>query len=290
MVNSVKIIDVTARDGLQDAGGYVPISDKVQLVQGLYQAGVHSIEVTSFVHPRWIPLLADGEKVLAEVHEIPAEWIALVPNVKGVRRAIAAGARTVTLVVSASESHNRANLNRSREETLAILQDAAALARQAGLRVRGAISTAFECPFEGKVPLGAVVDMAERYCRMGVDELGLADTFGTATPTLVKERVGVLRQALNTVPLALHLHDRLGWGLDNVEVAYDAGVRIFEAALGGLGGCPYAPGAAGNLDIEKLVGYFHARGIVTGIDLSRLPPLRKRLLGVIDRKLPPPTL
>ncbi|OLZ09031.1 hydroxymethylglutaryl-CoA lyase [Sulfobacillus thermosulfidooxidans] len=284
----VKIVDVTPRDGLQDATGYVPVADKVALARDLFHAGIHAVEVASFVHPRWVPLLADGEAVLSQLQDLPGEWIALAPNLKGVERAMAAGANTVTLVVSASESHNKANLNRSRDETLSQLTEATRRAHEAGLKVRGAISTAFECPFEGVVPINSVAFIAERYCDMGVDELGIADTLGTATPIQVKQRVCVVQSIAPKIPLALHLHDRLGWGLANVAMAYEHGVRIFESALAGLGGCPYAPGAAGNLDTEKLVTFFQAQGLATHIDVSQLPWIRQRLLNVIAQQLAPP--
>ena len=286
-MDPVRITDVTPRDGLQDASGYVPVEDKVALIKGLYAAGIHTIEVTSFVHPKWIPLLSDGDQLLSQIQGLSGQWVALAPNAKGVSRAIAAGVHTVTLVVSASESHNRANLNRSQKETLALLADATHLAHRAGLRVRGAISTAFACPFEGVVPLSSVLKVAEAYVAMGVDELGLADTIGTATPVQVKERVLALRD-LTYLPIGLHLHDRFGWALSNVAMAYEYGIRLFESAVAGLGGCPYAPGAAGNLDTERLVTFFHSQGIETGIDVSRLEAVRKAVIAVLERRLPPP--
>ncbi len=289
-MDAVRITDVTPRDGLQDALGYVPVEDKVALVNGLYAAGIRTIEVTSFVHPKWIPLLPDGDQLLSRVQGLNVEWVALVPNAKGVSRASRAGAHTVTLVVSASESHNRANLNRSQKETLTLLEEATLLARKVGLRVRGAISTAFACPFEGIVPLSSVQKVVEAYLKMGVDELGIADTIGTATPAQVKQRVLALRDMTQSVPIGLHLHDRFGWALANVAMAYEYGVRMFESAVAGLGGCPYAPGAAGNLDTERLVAFFHAQGIETGIDVSRLEAVRKDLLAVLERRLPAPSI
>jgi len=285
---AVRIIDVTPRDGLQDATGYVPVPDKVQLIQGLFGAGVQAIEVTAFVSPRWSPFIADGEEVLGQLRDHRGEWIALVPNVRGVQRAIRAGVDAVTLVVSASESHNRANLNRSRDETLNLLQDAARLARQQGLRIRGAVSTAFDCPFEGRVALSAVLEVVARYLAMGVDEIILADTLGTATPRLIKERVQAMKAVAPEKTVGLHLHDRRGWGLANVAVAYEYGVQEFEAALGGLGGCPYAPGSAVNLDLERLVEFFEAQGISTGIAGDRLVEVRQRVLSVIAQGLPAP--
>ena len=287
-MEQVIIMDVTPRDGLQDAEGYVPVEDKVALIQGLVEAGVHSVEVTSFVHPTWIPLLADGDRLVPLLRRLNGEWIALAPNERGVERAMASGVSGVTLVASASESHNRANLNHSRTETLAILRRAAERARSAGLKVRGAVSTAFDCPFEGTVPIASVMTVVEAYLAMGVAEIGIADTIGTANPAVVKERVRTVNDVRGTVPLSLHLHDRYGWALANVSIACEYGVRHFETALGSLGGCPYAPGAAGNLDTEKLASFFAAQGIAADIDLAKLATVRERLFRVLSQRLSVP--
>ncbi len=286
----VIITDVTPRDGLQDATGFVPLDEKAALVEGIVSAGLRHVEVTSFVHPKWIPMLADGEELLKALPtNLRERFVALAPNVKGVERAAAAGIRSVMLVASASESHNRSNLNRSREETIEILKVAASTAKQRGIAVHGAISVAFDCPFEGRVPLKNVVDMAEAYGEMGVEQLNLADTIGTATPRLVKERIRAIQEAIGKdIPLALHLHDRFGWGLANVAMAFDVGVRRFESALGGLGGCPYAPDAPGNMDTERLVEFFEAEGINTGINRERLGEVRQRILSVVAQGLKPP--
>lgn len=284
----VRILDVTPRDGLQDASSYVPVAEKVALIEGLVAAGVRMVEVTSFVHPKWIPLLVDGDEVVPRLSHLSGDWVALVPNLQGLERAIAAGVRTVTLVASASESHNKANLNRSRFETMAMLTDVARIAHEQGLQVRGAISTAFTCPFEGEVPLVEVMRIAESYLAMGVDHLGVADTLGTATPMMVKERIAALNGVRGEVPLSLHLHDRFGWALANVTMGMECGVDEFESALGSLGGCPYAPGAAGNLDTMKLVEFFAAQGVDTGIDVGLLGGVQNRLFEVLSRNLPPP--
>lgn len=286
----VIITDVTPRDGLQDAPGFVPLDQKAALVEGLVSAGLPRVEVTSFVNPKWIPLLADGDDLLKVLPaDLRDRWVALAPNVKGVERAATCGVPCVMLVASASESHNRANLNRSRQDTIEGLKSAAALAKQLGITVHGAISVAFDCPFEGQVPLENVVQIAEAYGEMGVEQVNLADTIGTATPRLIKERVRAIQASIGKdIPLALHLHDRFGWGLANVAIAFDAGVRRFESALGGLGGCPYAPDAPGNLDTERLVEFFEAQGIDTGIDRERLGEVRQRILSVVARGLKPP--
>lgn len=281
----VLITDVTPRDGLQDAVGHVPLDDKVALVRGLVAAGIRTVEATAFVHPKWVPMLTDGDALLPRLRDLGATLVALVPNERGVQRALDAGASRVTLVASASESHNRANLNRSRNETWEVLRSAARRAHEGGLQVRGAISTAFDCPFEGTVPVADVVSAAERYLEIGVDEIGLADTIGTATPAAVRDRVRAL-VGLSSVPLALHLHDRYGWALANVAIARELGVQRFESALGGLGGCPYAPGAAGNLDTELLVAFFFAQGELPEIDRDALARARERLQAVLAKRLP----
>lgn len=289
MTEALVITDVTPRDGLQDATGFVPIEDKVALVEGLASAGFTHIEVTSFMHPLRIPMLPDGDLLVPRVAHLSEYLVALAPNIRGVERAVVAGVPAVMLVASASESHNRANLNRSRTETIAILAEAARYAHSHGLRVHGAISTAFECPFEGSVPVGQVAEMAEAYQQMGVETLNLADTLGTATPRMVKERIRVLQEVTDAaIPLGLHLHDRQGWALANVAMAYEWDVRHFESALGGLGGCPYAPGAAGNIDTERLIAFFEAQGIDTGVDLDGLASIRRQLLSVIAKRLPVP--
>ena len=284
----VKITDVTPRDGLQDASGYVPLENKLALVKGLYGAGIRSIEATAFVRSQRIPFLPDGDQLLGLVQDLDAEWVALVPNPKGVGRAIRAGADTVTIVVSASESHNRANLNRSQSETLDLLRESTLMAHEAGLHVRGAVSTAFACPFEGNIPWRQVEKVMEAYLQMGVDELSIADTIGTATPLEVKDRVSKIRALATKLPPGIHLHARFGWALANVAMAYEYGVRRFESALAGLGGCPYAPGAAGNLDTEHLVMFFHAQGIETGINDSLLKTVKNDLIEVLNKHLPPP--
>lgn len=284
-MHQITIVDVTPRDGLQDASGYVPVEDKVALIEGLVAAGVRVVEVASFVHPKWIPLLADADSVVPRLSHLSIDRVSLAPNERGVVRAAAAGSTSVTLVASASEGHNRANLNKSRAETLAELRQAVKRARDAGLRVRGAISTSFDCPFDGVVPLQNVLYMAEGYLDMGVDELSIADTIGSATPNGVEDRVKALNGIRGAVPLSLHLHDRNGQALDNVAVGLHLGVTCFESALGSLGGCPYAPGAAGNLDTEHLVQFIERQGLGTGINLEALAPVRERLLKVLARRL-----
>ncbi|MCL6561758.1 MAG: hydroxymethylglutaryl-CoA lyase [Firmicutes bacterium] len=289
--DEITLIDVTARDGLQDAEGFVPLDAKLALLRGVAEAGFKMVEATSFVHPRWVPKLADADEVYDGVRDIPGvEWIALVPNRRGFERALAHRVQSITVVCSASDAHNRANLNRSREETLHELGELVVEAHRHQVRVRGAISTAFDCPFSGPVALGEVMAVAEAYLEMGVDEMSLADTLGTANPKSVGQRVRALNQIRGRTPLSLHLHDRFGWALANVAMALEAGVEHLECALGGLGGCPFAPGAAANLDAERLIPFLEAMGIRTGIDLEKVREVREALWVVLEQRLPIPAV
>lgn len=287
MHESVTLVDVTARDGLQDAAGFVPTAAKQNLLQGIRRAGFRQAEATSFVHPRWVPMLPDAEAVMRYVATLShVEWIALVPNRRGWERALAVGGmQAITVVCSASELHNQANLNHSREDTLAEVEAVIVAAHVHGLRIRGAISTAFDCPFAGEVPVADVLWVVERYLAMGVDVLSVADTLGTAHPQAIRQKVAAINAVRDKVPLSLHLHDRQGWALANVTMALELGLRQFESALGGLGGCPYAPGAAGNLDAERLVPFLEAQGFVTGIDLQALAEVRQTILETVAKGL-----
>jgi hydroxymethylglutaryl-CoA lyase len=267
----VRVVDVGPRDGLQNESAFVPTPEKLRLVELLADAGLREIEATAFVHPKWIPALADAEAVLAGVpRDRGVRYAALIPNLRGYERAVS-GTRPdeVVLVCSASEGHNRANLNRSTDESLADLATVAARAKADGIGLRGAISTSFWCPFDGRTPEARVREVAAAYAAMGVDEIVLADTLGQADPDHaavlaadVRERVGL--------PVALHLHDTYGMALACIYAALEVGVGARAAALGGLGGCPYCPGASGNLATERLVYMLHRLGIETGVDEAKL--------------------
>jgi hydroxymethylglutaryl-CoA lyase len=284
----VTVVDVTPRDGLQDADHFVQSEQKLAFINSLLDAGVKAIEATSFMHPKWIPQLADADYVASHLPQHAGVlYSALIPNMRGYERARAANIQEVVLVVSASESHNRANLNRSIEESLAQLREVAARARHDGMPVRGAIATAFGCPFEGKVDPEAVLRIVQAYAEMGVQMVSLADTIGVGNPYQVFTMFQRVRQELpEHMPLAAHFHDREGYGLANVFAALQAGVTTFDAAIGGLGGCPYAPGAPGNLSTETLVEYLEAMGFATGISLTKLAAARKQLLEDLARGEP----
>ncbi len=278
--SQVTVVDVTPRDGLQDADRFLTSEQKLAFIGVLIDAGIRAIEVTSFMHPKWIPQLADADYVATHLPQHPnVLYSALIPNMRGYERARIAHIPEVTLVISASESHNRANLNRSVEESLGQLREVAERARGDGIAVRGAIATSFGCPFEGKVAPEAVLRIVRAYAEMEVQQVSLADTIGVGNPHQVYDLFQQTRQELpENVTLSAHFHDRAGYGLANVFAAIQAGVTTFDAAIGGLGGCPYAPGAPGNLSTETLVEYLEAMGFATGISLSALAAAREQLL------------
>jgi hydroxymethylglutaryl-CoA lyase len=280
---SITIVDVTPRDGLQDADHLITTEQKLQLVRDLLDAGVRQIEVTSFVHPVWVPQMADADQVAVSLpRQAGVTYRALVPNMRGYERARAAGITEILLVVSASEAHNRANLNRSIAETLAQLSEVVAHAKSDGIALCGAISTAFGCPFEGFVSSSAVARIARAYAEMGVQHIALADTIGVGNPRQVYELFCDIRKELpSTVVLTGHFHDRQGYGLANVFAAIQAGVTRFDAALGGLGGCPYAPGAPGNLATEALVDFVEQMGFATHISSEKLALARVHVLDAL---------
>jgi hydroxymethylglutaryl-CoA lyase len=281
-----RVVEVGPRDGLQNEKTLVPTERKLALIERLADAGLGEIEATAFVHPKWIPALADAEAVLAGRPSRPGlRYAALIPNLRGYERAIS-GARPdeVVLVCSASEGHNRANLNRSTAESLAELARVAARARADGLGVRGAISTSFWCPFDGRTPEARALEVARAYADMGVDEVVLADTLGQADPSHVAALAAEAMARL-PVPVGLHLHDTHGMALAAVYAALEVGVTTFDAAIGGLGGCPYCPGAAGNLATEDLVYMLHRLGIATGVDESKLLVAARFAAELVGRPL-----
>ncbi|HLX56241.1 MAG TPA: hydroxymethylglutaryl-CoA lyase [Ktedonobacteraceae bacterium] len=286
--SQVTVVDVTPRDGLQDADHFVATEQKLAFINALMDAGVKAIEVTSFMHPRWIPQLADADYVATHLQVRPGViYSALIPNMRGYERARTANIEEITLVVSASESHNRANLNRSVDESLMQLRQVAERARGDGVTVRGAVATSFGCPFEGKVAPEAVLRIVLAYAEMGVQQVSLADTIGVGNPYQVFTLFQLTRSKLpENISLSAHFHDRAGYGLANVFAALQAGVTTFDAAIGGLGGCPYAPGAPGNLSTETLVEYLEAMGFATGISLDKLAAAREQLMEDLARGEP----
>ncbi|MFP5310116.1 MAG: hydroxymethylglutaryl-CoA lyase [Actinomycetes bacterium] len=282
----VTIVEVGPRDGLQNEPDVVPTDVKVEFVDRLARTGLKVVEATSFVHPRWVPQLADGAEVLARV-DVPAgvRTPVLVPNVKGLEAALAAGAREVAVFGAASEGFSRANLNRTVAESLEMFAPVVTTAKDAGLRVRGYVSTVLGCPFDGAVPHDAVVRVTTSLLEQGVDEVSLGDTIGVGTAGEVQALLGALVDA--GVPLdvlAVHMHDTYGQGLANTLAAFEAGVTIADTSAGGLGGCPYAPGAKGNLATEDLVYALHGSGVDTGVDLDALVDVTAWMAGELGRE------
>lgn len=280
---TVTVVEVGLRDGLQNEARTLSTLDKAELFSGLATTGLGRIEVTSFVSAKWVPQLGDADELL-RIIEPPSgmRLTALVPNRYGLERAIAAGLSEVTLVCSASDSHNRANLNQSTEETLTALADVIGRARERGMLVRATISTAFGGPHREEVPHQTVLRIAERYVSLGASEVVLADTVGAATPLQVEKLFQSVAEKVPGVPLAAHFHDTHGVGLTNVVAALGVGVAVFDSSIGGMGGCPYAPGARGNVATEDLVYLLEAMGVATGIDLDALvkvSSLVERLVG-----------
>ena len=283
----VTVYEVGPRDGLQNEPGVMPSAAKVAWVARLVEAGLRRIEVTSFVSPRWIPQLADADEVARAVPRRPGVvYSALVPNLRGFERFRAAGLAVAAFFVSASETHNRRNVNRGIAEHLEGFRPVAEQARAHGVRLRCYVSTVCGCPYEGDVPLAAVVDLVRRVRALGADEISLGDTIGVGTPGQVRALVGAVAGEVPLEAVALHLHDTYGRALANASAGFEAGVRTFDAAAGGLGGCPYAPGASGNVASEDVVDLFERSGVATGVDLERLVDATAWLEGVLGRPLP----
>jgi hydroxymethylglutaryl-CoA lyase len=268
----VCIYEVGPRDGLQNEPETVPTDAKLELVRRLAAAGLRRIEVTSFVSPKWIPQLADGEALAAALPELRGvRFSALVPNEQGYARFRAAGSIDMAAVfLSASETHNRKNLNCSIAEQLERIRPVAERARADGVALRAYVSTVCGCPYEGTVAIGAVTDLVQKLRALGVAEISLGDTIGVGVPSGVHALVAAVAGVAPLDGVALHLHDTYGRALANVAAGYEAGVRTFDAALGGLGGCPYAPGASGNVATEDVVDLFERSGVATGISLDAL--------------------
>jgi hydroxymethylglutaryl-CoA lyase len=283
----VRVVEVGPRDGLQNESAAVDTATKVAFVDALSDAGLRHIEVTAFVSPRWVPQMADAEDVCRSIRRAAGvTYTALVPNVTGLERAIAAGLQEVAIFAAASETFSRRNVNQSIEQSLATYRDVAREAEAAGIRVRAYLSTAFGCPYEGAVDPGRVHDVAARLLGLGAYEVAVSDTIGIAHPGQVWEVLDVLTPALPIDRIALHFHDTRGTALANVLAALERGVTTFDASTGGLGGCPYAPGAAGNLATEDLVNLLDGLGIESGVRLEALVAAGALVERAVGHRLP----
>jgi hydroxymethylglutaryl-CoA lyase len=283
----VTICEVGTRDGFQIEPDFIPTERKIEVVDLLTEAGVPRIEVTSFVHPKAVPQLRDAEAVMAAIRRRPGtRYAALVPNDKGAARAVDAGVDAIHTVVSASESHNLANVNMTIAESIDKLRAVAQIAARAGVPVQCGISTSFGCPFEGEVPLARLESVVARLVDLGARGIGLADTTGMANPRQVGDVLDALIPRFPGVEWTLHTHDTRAMAIPNILVALERGVTNIDASIGGLGGCPFAPGASGNVCTEDLVHCLHAMGVATGIDLDRLVAVSRRVEQLVGRPLP----
>jgi hydroxymethylglutaryl-CoA lyase len=286
--DEVSIYEVGPRDGLQNEKAVLPTDRKLELIEGAVEAGIRRIEVTSFVDPRWIPALADHAEVARGVHRRDdVVYSALVPNMRGLDGASRAGMREVAVFMAASETHNRKNINKSTDEALATYRTVVDEALARGMRVRGYVSCVYGCPYEGTVPLEHVQRVAHGLLELGIYELSLGDTIGVGTPRQVEYVLrGLMQGGLGLDQLAVHFHDTRGTALANITVALQLGVRTVDSAIGGLGGCPYAPGASGNVATEDVVYMLQGMGVRTGVDLDKLVAVSSRLGGYLGRELP----
>jgi hydroxymethylglutaryl-CoA lyase len=274
----MKIVEVGPRDGLQNETAVIPTEVKIAFIDALSASGVDEIEVTAFVSPRWLPQLSDAEAVFRKISRRPGVvYSALVPNERGLDRAIAAEADKVAVFTAASETFNQKNINTSIDGSLGRFEPVIRRAKEAGLAVRGYVSAAFWCAFEGRIPPEKAVDVARRLVDMGVDEVAISDTIGKAAPGEVRSLLDRLLPRLSADRIAVHFHDTYGRAAQNVQTAWTQGIRTFDASVGGLGGCPYAPGATGNVATEDVVRALTGNGITPGADLSRLGHARRLL-------------
>jgi len=282
----VTVTEVGTRDGFQAEPEFIDTAVKSEIIDAMIAAGLRHIEATSFVSPRAVPQLADAHELLARLtRRAEANIAALVPNARGAERALGAGVDETVCFVSASETHNRANLNASIDQSLANVAEVARIV-QGKAKMRGAVACAFGCPFEGEVPVAAAMHVVDRYVELGFDALTLGDTTGMATPPTVTRLVEAIQRRHSRLPVALHFHNTRGVGLANVMVGLDLGIREFESSIAGLGGCPFAPGATGNICTEDLVYLLEESGFDTGVDLVALIEVAHRVESVIGRSLP----
>ena len=283
----VQLVEVGPRDGLQNEAAPVPASEKIAFVNRLADAGHSRIEVSAFVNPTWVPQMADAAEVFAGITRKPGvRYAALVPNLKGLERARAANVDEVAIFPAASETFSTRNINQTIDEAMAAGKDVCAAARAAGLRVRGYLSTVFGCPFEGDVPVARVVELTARLLDMGAHEVSLSDTIGIAHPRQVSEVLNEVTKRVPVSSLALHFHDTRGTALVNVYAGLEAGVTTYDASAGGLGGCPYAPGATGNAATEDVVYMLDGLGIATGVSLAGVINASRGIEPLIGHPLP----
>ena len=283
----VRVVEVGPRDGLQNEAAALGVEDKVAFTQALIDAGLPVVEPGAFVSPRWVPQMAGSDEVLRRLRRPDGVRLpVLVPNRKGYEAARAAGARDIAIFTAASETFNRKNVNASIDESFARFHEFVPDALREGMWVRGYISTCFGCPYEGAVDPVRVVDVARRLADIGSHEVSIGDTIGVGVPTQVTDVMGRLKEAIPQTALAVHFHDTRGTALANVLAALQEGIEVVDSSAGGLGGCPYAPGASGNLATEDLLYMLHGMGIATGVDLGRVAAASRALAPRLGHALP----
>lgn len=282
----IRLIEVGPRDGLQNEATTVPTEDKVQFINALSESGVDEIEASAFVSPKWVPQLADANEVFAQIKRRPnVTYSALVPNEKGLDRALAANIDKIAVFTAASEKFNRKNINASIARSLVRFVPVIRRAKEANLPIRGYVSTSFWCPYSGKIEPEAVVDVVQNLVDLGVDDISIGDTIGKAVP---EEVDALLEQILPIVPaerLAMHFHNTYGHAVENVLRSYELGIRAFDASVGGVGGCPYAPSSLGNVPTEQVVMALREAGEEVRVDLDKMAAAREILSGALGRRL-----
>ncbi|MGZ5474273.1 MAG: hydroxymethylglutaryl-CoA lyase [Thermoanaerobaculia bacterium] len=286
-VDTVKVVEVGPRDGLQNEKVTIPTQAKIDYITALGDAGLRVIEAGAFVHPKWVPQMADTAEVYRNIPKDPGmEYPVLVPNMKGLERAIETGVTSIAIFTAPSESFNKRNINMSVDESFQNYAPVAARALQEGMRVRGYVSTAMGCPYEGEVAPEKVLEVSARLLDLGCYEVSIGDTIGVGTPLQVQGVIGILLQVIPPSRLAMHFHDTRGTALANTLAALEMGISTFDASAGGLGGCPYAPGASGNMATEDLVYLLEGMAIDSGVDLRKLVEASAIIAPYLDHPLP----
>jgi len=287
LATPVRIVEVGPRDGLQNEGRIVPTERKAEFIRLLSATGLKDVEVTSFVHPKWMPQLADAAELMRQLPKLPGiRYSALVPNMKGLERAIESGIRRIAVFTAASETFNRKNINLGIVESIEVFRPVVDRAIRENMSVRGYVSTCFVCPYEGMIAKEKVADVVQGLVDLGADEVSIGDTMGAATPKDVDMTVGHLLGRFPADRLAMHFHDTYGMAVANVYQALQMGISIFDSSSGGLGGCPYAPGASGNLATEDLVYLLDRLGVETGVSLRLVRRASRFIAAELGRGLP----
>jgi hydroxymethylglutaryl-CoA lyase len=283
---TASIVDMTGRDGFQMEADFIPTEQKIEIIDLLSRSGIRQIQVTSFVHPRAVPQLQDAEAVMRGIERVPGvTYRVLVPNLRGAERALAVGADELNLLVSVTDSHSLSNANRTTADALAALEPVIELAEREGVSATGGAAVSLGCPFEGIPPVERLNLVYGFFYERGIRKLSVADTVGMANPGLVYERLCYLRERYPEATFSLHLHDTRRMAMPNILAGLEAGVTEFDGTVGGLGGCPYAPGATGNIATEDMVHMLHEMGIETGVDLDALLAIGRRLREIVGHEL-----